>query len=302
MLKPLSMTGCRKLTARVARGSVPWKGTLAVRIREALGLLFADARTSLRPSLDWAALRSRRGRWRWCRCCSTRGGCRTGRPLTRCGPGWTGSSCSAWSWMIPALTSLCLGDFRSRLIRHGLEERVLEAVLARLSGAGLLRAGGRQRTDSTHVLAAVRTLNRMEFAGETLRAALEALAAAAPGWLAPLIDSSWADRYGARIDSYRFPKGEDARTRWAGQVGRDGFVLLDAIDTPPGPGRAAAGPGGRGAAPRLGPAVPPGRGGGALAGGQRPPAGQAARPASPYDLDARYGVRRAGPGRVTRPT
>ncbi len=54
------------------------------------------------------------------------------------------------------------------------------------------------------------------------REALEALAAAAPGWLAPLIDSGWADRYGARIDSYRFPEGDDARRQWAGQVGRDG--------------------------------------------------------------------------------
>ncbi len=51
------------------------------------------------------------------------------------------------------------------------------------------------------MLAAVRTLNRMEFVGETLRAALEALAAAAPGWLDPLTGSSWGDRYGARIDS-----------------------------------------------------------------------------------------------------
>ncbi|MFE2985081.1 hypothetical protein [Streptomyces sp. NPDC059262] len=39
-----------------------------------------------------------------------------------------------------------LGDFRSRLIMHGLEERVLEAMLARLSEAGLLRAGGRQES------------------------------------------------------------------------------------------------------------------------------------------------------------
>ena len=61
----------------------------------------------------------------------------------------------------PGFDYTILGDFRSRLIRHGLEERVLEVVLARLSGAGLLRAGGRQRTGSTHVLAAVRTLNRM---------------------------------------------------------------------------------------------------------------------------------------------
>jgi hypothetical protein len=104
--------------------------------------------------------------------------------------------------------------------------------LERLSGVGLLRSGGRQRTDSTHVLASVRTLNRMEFVGETLRAALEALAAAAPAWLSELIDAGWAHRYGARIDSYRFPKGEDARGQWLGQVGRDGFTLLDAAGAP----------------------------------------------------------------------
>ena len=40
----------------------------------------------------------------------------------------------------------------------------------------------RQRTDSTHVLGRIRDLNRLELAGETVRAALEALAAAAPGW------------------------------------------------------------------------------------------------------------------------
>lgn len=75
-----------------------------------------------------------------------------------------------------------LSLFRSRLIEHGLEQTTLELVLERLCGLGLLKAGGRQRTDSTHVLAAVRTLNRMEFVGETLRAALEALAVAAPAW------------------------------------------------------------------------------------------------------------------------
>ncbi|GAA1658656.1 hypothetical protein GCM10009828_105900 [Actinoplanes couchii] len=117
-----------------------------------------------------------------------------------------------------------LGDFRARLIKHGIEERVLDVVLDRCSQHGLLRAEGRQRTDSTHVLAAVRALNRMEFVGETLRAALEVLAAAAPGWLTPLIDAGWTERYGSRIDSYRFPKGDDVRARWAEQVGRDGWT------------------------------------------------------------------------------
>lgn len=99
----------------------------------------------------------------------------------------------------PGFGFTVLGGFRFRLIKHGLEEQVLDVVLARLSEAGVLRAGGRQRTDSTHVLAAVRTLNLMEFVGETLRAALEVLAAAAPDWLAPLISAALVERMAPRL-------------------------------------------------------------------------------------------------------
>jgi transposase len=67
----------------------------------------------------------------------------------------------------PGFDFTVLSGFRTRLIEHGLEERVLDALLERLSQRGLLRAGGRQRTDSTHVLAAVCTLHRIEFVGET---------------------------------------------------------------------------------------------------------------------------------------
>ena len=141
------------------------------------------------------------------------------------------------------------------------------------------------------MLAAVRTLNRMEFVGETLRAALEALAAAVPGWLTPLIGPAWADRYGARIDSYRFPQGQDVRRQWAEQVGRDGFTLLDAAGAPEAPAwlrqipavealRRAWGQqyhrDEKGVRWREGDDLPPGR----------------QRLASPYDLDARYGVKR----------
>jgi len=79
------------------------------------------------------------------------------------------------------------------------------------------------------VLAAVRAVNRLEFLTETLRAALEALSAAAPDWLATHIDAEWVHRYGARADSYRLPQGQDKRTTMAMQVGADGFDLLDAI-------------------------------------------------------------------------
>jgi transposase len=44
----------------------------------------------------------------------------------------------------------------------------------------LLKARGKQRTDSTHVLAAVRAINRLQCVGETMRSALNALAVAAP--------------------------------------------------------------------------------------------------------------------------
>ncbi|MDX2679537.1 hypothetical protein [Streptomyces soliscabiei] len=109
-------------------------------------------------------------------------------------------------------------------------------MLERLRGLGLLKAGGRQRTDSTHVLAAVRTLNRMEFVGETLRAALEALPVAAPTWLSGLVTPEGAERSGPHVDDHRFPKGEEVREQWPQQAGRDGFFLLQAVHAPAAPG------------------------------------------------------------------
>ena len=60
-----------------------------------------------------------------------------------------------------------LSEFRARLVAGSLDRAVLDLLLDRLKGLGLVRAGGRQRTDSTHVLAAIRGLNRLELAGET---------------------------------------------------------------------------------------------------------------------------------------
>ena len=86
-----------------------------------------------------------------------------------------------------------LSEFRSRLVAGAMEAALLEALLARLGELGLVTAGMRQRTDSTHVLGRIRDLNRLELAGESVRAALEALAAAAPGWLAGVIGASWQE-------------------------------------------------------------------------------------------------------------
>src|SRR6516225_10940961 len=109
-----------------------------------------------------------------------------------------------------------------------MEAALLEALLARLGELGLVGAGMRQRTDSTHVLGRIRDLNRVELAGETVRAALEALAAAAPGWLAGVIDASWQEAYGQRIDDWRLPGSAAEREQLAARYGRDGYRLLEA--------------------------------------------------------------------------
>src|SRR4051812_8567309 len=129
-----------------------------------------------------------------------------------------------------------LSGFRTRVVEHGLEQRGLDLLLSALVEQGLLGPGGRARTDSTHVICAVRDLNRLELAGESVRAAAEALAAAAPDWLAGVIDvADWARCYGARIDSWRLPASASRRAELAEAYGRDAVRLLRAVYDPRAP-------------------------------------------------------------------
>src|SRR5262249_28760417 len=92
------------------------------------------------------------------------------------------------------------------------------------------------RTDSTHVLAKVRALNRIETVAETLRAALNALATVTPEWLRAQVDADWFERYSSRVEESRLPKGQAVREQYAAQVGPDGLRLLEAVyasTTPP---------------------------------------------------------------------
>ena len=130
-----------------------------------------------------------------------------------------------------------LSEFRGRVVEHHLEEAVLGALLTALEQRGLVKGGGRGRTDSTHVVAAVRDLNRLELAGEAVRAAVEALAAAAPGWLSAVIDvSGWSARYEHRVDSWSLPSSKTKRDGLAAVYGRDGLALLAAVFDGPAPG------------------------------------------------------------------
>ena len=125
-----------------------------------------------------------------------------------------------------------LSEFRSRLVAGGQERVIFDLLLGRLKELGLVEAGGRQRTDSTHVLGRIADLNRLELAGETVRAALETLAVAAPGWLAQVIDASWQEVYGQPVDEIRLPGSAAKRQALAVQYGKDGYALLEAVRAP----------------------------------------------------------------------
>jgi transposase len=131
-----------------------------------------------------------------------------------------------------------LTEFRARLVAGQAEHLLLDKMLERLKDRGLVKARGKQRTDSTHVLAAVHDLNLLELVAETLRTALDDLAAVVPGWLRAVAQPAWFDRYGRRIEEYRFPKGQDKREALALEIGADGFLLLDTLDGPSAPAAA----------------------------------------------------------------
>ena len=123
-----------------------------------------------------------------------------------------------------------LPEFRGKVAGAGLEHAALDALLERLAADGLITAGGKQRTDSTHVIAAVAALNRLELAGESVRAALEALAAAHPDWLEQRICvSDFARRYGTPMTSWRPPASQARRDELAIAYARDGYALLEAV-------------------------------------------------------------------------
>lgn len=125
-----------------------------------------------------------------------------------------------------------LSEFRGRLIQGGLEQVVLDKLLAHCERAGLLKARGRQRTDSTHVLGAIRAGTRIEAVGETLRHALNTLAMAVPEWMRTHSQPDWVERYATRMEEYRLPAGQTERRIYAERMGADGLYLLNAIYAP----------------------------------------------------------------------
>ena len=187
------------------------------------------------------------------------------------------------------LLGLCA--FRARLVAGGAERLLLEAMLETCKAHGLVKARGKQRTDSTHVLAAIRTLNRLELVGETLRAALNSLATVAPQWLRAWVPPEWFDRYASRIEESRLPKGEEARYAHGEGIGptASGCSTPSTARTRRGgwatcrPWRSCGGSGW--------PSITSTRAG--CAGGRRATAAGGRRIDSPYDPEATFGNKRS---------
>jgi len=130
-----------------------------------------------------------------------------------------------------------LSEFRQRLVTHEAGEQLFNHMLKQLDEVGLLTGRQHQRTDSTHVVGAVRQLNRLEMVARTLQAALNGVAEVAPDWLRAWVEPIWFTRYGQTLTDYRLPSSDSKRQALALTIGEDGHRLLEAVyiapDAPP---------------------------------------------------------------------
>ena len=214
------------LTSRIAHASFP-KGTLAMHLRDALGPIYEDA--------DFADLFPKRGRaaeapWRLALVTVLQAlenlSDRQAAEMVRGRLDWK------YALSLPlddeGFDASILVDFRQRLIDHEAQDRLLEPILQVCRQHGWLKAGGKQRTDSTWVIANVRGLSSLESVGESLRAALNEIAEVAPDWLLEIVSPDWFDRYVHRFELQRFPKEKSAQETLRKQVGEDSWQLLQA--------------------------------------------------------------------------
>src|SRR5215475_3388269 len=143
--------------------------------------------------------------------------------------------CMDWKYALsldltdPGFDFTLLHDFRHRILAHEAGQRFLDTFLAACKARGWIKARGTQRTDSTHVLAAIRTLHRLERVLETRRAALNQLSAAHAAWVQRHVPVAWYERYGPRAEAMRLPKEASKRDALAVQVGAEGYALLESL-------------------------------------------------------------------------
>jgi transposase len=229
-LKPTAIDPVPATTAQVARAACP-RGNVYLILRDALGTIVADADCGeLYPD------RGQPGLPPWRLALVTVLPFRENRSDRQAAEAVRARI--DWKYLLgleltdPGVDYSVLRALRARVSAGAARERLLETLLTQGQAQGLLRAGGRQRTDATHVLAAVRVLNRLELVAEPRRAAFNAVAAAEPAWLTRHVPQSWYRRDSRRIEYSRRPRSETERQTKTQMMGEDGLCFLAWLDEP----------------------------------------------------------------------
>ncbi|MFO7623039.1 MAG: IS1182 family transposase [Anaerolineales bacterium] len=226
-LHPHENTNIPEETQRVAHAAFP-KGNLYLRMRDELGEIYTDDTfADLFPGRGQPA--EAPGRLAWVTVLQFSEGLsdRQAAEAVRARIDW--KYVLGLEITDPGFDFSVLSEFRDRLIRGGEEAVLLDELLSKLKERNLIKAGGQQRTDSTHILAAVRQLNRLEILGETVRRALNELSAFDPVWVQRIAKPEWFSRYGRRFEQIRLPKEGEKRKALAETIGMDGFYLLETV-------------------------------------------------------------------------
>jgi transposase len=228
MLRPMPIEPIPPETARVARAAFP-KGHRYLRVADELETLFTDdAFLALFPTHGQSA----HPPWRLALVTILQ----FAEGLSDRQAAHAVRSRIDWKYVLrleltdPGFDASVLSEFRTRLIMGAAESLLLDTLLTWCRERQLVKARGRQRTDSTHILAAVRALNRIEVVGEAMRHALNTLAVVAPEWLRAVSPPDWRDRYVRRAEDDRLPTTQAARAALTLTIGHDGWRLLAAID------------------------------------------------------------------------
>jgi transposase len=180
MLRPMPLEPVPPATARVAPAAFP-KGHKYLRLADAVDALCTDdAFLALLPRHGQPALPpGRLARVTLLPCAEGRSDRQAANAVR---------SRIDWKYVLrleltdPGFDASVLSEFRGRLLAGSAESLLFDMLLTWCRDRQLVKARGRQRTDSTHVLAAVRALHRIEVVGEALRHALNTLAVVAPEW------------------------------------------------------------------------------------------------------------------------
>ena len=198
MLKPEKNNTIPQQTIQVAKAAFP-KGNIYMRLRDELGPIYTDE--------ELAELYPEKGQ-----------------------PGhnpWRLALVTVMPY-VENLTDRQAADAVRGRIDGGKEAVLLEKMLSQLASSDLLNGKQTQRTDATHVIAKIRSMNRLEMVGETVRRVLNDLAIVAPEWLREHVQPQWVERYGRRFDAHRLPKSKEERQALAKEIGQNGYLIMTA--------------------------------------------------------------------------